>query len=747
VGHDNAADWTFVFGDLMWAVLSAILLTIFFSSHFFSSHLDSAVDSIVQYAGLTGILKRLDVDLKFKLLTMTALAGLLIYTVGWIAGLRFRKGGLDFLAWAASGLVYGALVGLGAYLFHLLVPYPVEPKKLHVLLIAMTLGVPWILMSQLVAGIVFAGLASYEDKSDPDREWLGRAGGWIAAAAVAWALIAFLVFDGGYFVQIASVRFHKYVVASGGIIGVISGIVTALLGSSSSTAAKSSSKDQGSFKSTLYNVALAVAGPVFVAVLIITLSVVLDLLLLGDALVNEIQTQPTEIHTQATEIQTQPLPWPVIGLWLVIGLAIAAIVSGLASFFVNINRFSLHALYRNRLIRAYLGASNEERKPDTFSGFDFKDNIRVHELWSKQSKDPAVNKNRLFHVINIALNVVSSKRLAWQERKAESFTASPLHCGSPYLGYRWSDEYGDAPKTEREEPDAQKRKRNRGIALGTAVAISGAAVSPNMGYHSSPSIALLLTLFNVRLGWWLGNPGKRRYQKDGPQWAALPLFAEALGLTNDDSHYVYLSDGGHFENLGLYEMVRRRCRLIVLVDAGCDPDFAFEDLGNALRKIYIDLGIRITFKGLEGLKNHPSGKSFSRAVRDAAALVSVRAANAGLKVDGAGSKADEMPEPGEIPYFAIGTIDYEHADHAKATDNGTIIYIKPAYHGTEGAGIRSYATANPDFPHESTANQWFTESQFESYRSLGLHITTEIIKEKAVRDALRAFLAPQPAKP
>jgi hypothetical protein len=734
-GHDDASDWTFVLRDLTCAVISAILLTVFFSSQFFWLNLDSAVDSIVQYAGLTGVLKRLDVDLKFKFLTMTAVAGLLVYAVGWIAGLRFRKGLLDFIAWAASGLVYGTLIGLGAYLFHLLTPYPVESKKLLVLLLAMTSGVPWVLMSQLVAGIVFAGLASYEDKSDPDREWLGRAGGWVAAAAVAWAVIAFLVFDGGYFVQIASGPVHKYVVASGGVIGVISGIVTALLGSSSKTAAKSSSKDQGSFTSTLYNVALAVAGPVFVAILIVALSVVLDLLLLGDALVNEIQTQAQPTSTT--------LSWLVIGIWLSIGLVIAAFVGGLASFFVNINRFSLHALYRNRLIRAYLGASNERRKPDSFSGFDFTDNIRVHELWCKESKEPAKNKNRLFHVINIALNVVSTKRLAWQERKAESFTVSPLHCGNPYLGFRWSNEYGDAPKTEREEPDAKERERNCGIALGTAVAISGAAVSPNMGYHSSPSIALLLTLFNVRLGWWLGNPGKQRYQKDGPQWAAVPLFAESLGLTNDDSHYVYLSDGGHFENLGLYEMVRRRCRLIVLIDAGCDPDFAFEDLGNAVRKIYIDLGIRITFKDLEVLKNHPSGKSYSRAVRDAAALVSVRAA----KVASAGSKAGEMLEPGEIPYYTIGTIFYEHADHSKPTENGTILYIKPAYHGTEGAAIKSYATANPDFPHESTANQWFTESQFESYRSLGLHITTEVLKDRAARDALRAFLAPQLAKP
>ena len=134
------------------------------------------------------------------------------------------------------------------------------------------------------------------------------------------------------------------------------------------------------------------AGPVFVAILIVALSVVLDLLLLGDALVNEIQTQAQPTSTT--------LSWLVIGIWLSIGLVIAAFVGGLASFFVNINRFSLHALYRNRLIRAYLGASNERRKPDSFSGFDFTDNIRVHELWCKESKDPAKNKNRLFHVIN-----------------------------------------------------------------------------------------------------------------------------------------------------------------------------------------------------------------------------------------------------------------------------------------------------------------------------------------------------------
>jgi hypothetical protein len=206
-----------------------------------------------------------------------------------------------------------------------------------------------------------------------------------------------------------------------------------------------------------------------------------------------------------------------------------------------------------------------------------------------------------FHLINIALNVVSTKRLAWQERKAESFTVSPLHsgtaCGSVFRGrdgvwraqgaYRVSDTYGGP----------------EGISLGTALAISGAAASPNMGYHSSPPLAFLMTLGNVRLGWWLGNPVNEKSSRcEGPRLAITALINEMIGNTTDESKYVYLSDGGHFENLGLYEMVRRRCKFIVVSDAGCDPNFAFEDLGNAVRKLTLDLGVPITFRGIGDLK-------------------------------------------------------------------------------------------------------------------------------------------------
>lgn len=119
-----------------------------------------------------------------------------------------------------------------------------------------------------------------------------------------------------------------------------------------------------------------------------------------------------------------------------------------------------------------------------------------------------------------------------------------------------------------------------------------------MGYHSSPLVTFILTLLNVRLGAWLGNPGKAgeaTFHLGYPNFSVGPIIAEAFGLTNDTSPYVYLSDGGHFENLGLYEMVLRRCHYIVVSDAAADPECSFADLGESVRKIRIDFGIPIEF--------------------------------------------------------------------------------------------------------------------------------------------------------
>ena len=328
-----------------------------------------------------------------------------------------------------------------------------------------------------------------------------------------------------------------------------------------------------------------------------------------------------------------------------------------ARFFGGLN----YRLYRNRLIRAYLGASNANRNPNPFTGFDSRDNLRFHNL-----------EQRPLHVVNMALNLVSTNNLAWQQRKAETFTANALHVGNFRLGYRRADEYA-------------LNERDEGLSLGTAITISGAAASPNQGYHSSPTIAMLMTLFNVRLGAWLGNPGaagNKTFRHSGPKSPVFHVFKEAFGLTSDDSPYVYLSDGGHFENLGLYEMVLRRCHYIVVSDAGCDPKCQLEDLGNALRKIRVDLGIPITM--------HRFG-IYSR-------------------------DADKTGR-----YCAVGTIHYDKVDGANARP-GLLLYLKPAICGGEPQDIFNYKETSPCFPHEPTSDQWFSESQFESYRMLGQHI-------------------------
>jgi hypothetical protein len=202
----------------------------------------------------------------------------------------------------------------------------------------------------------------------------------------------------------------------------------------------------------------------------------------------------------------------------------------------------------------------------------------------------------------------------------------------------------------------------------------------------------LLTLFNARLGWWLGNPGDagdQTFQRPYPRFAVGPMLAEAFGLTDENKRYVYLSDGGHFENLGLYEMVLRRCHLIVVSDAGCDPNCDFEDLGNAIRKIRIDLGVPITLRQV---------------------LIYPRS----------------LVEPGK--YCAVGTIQYSCVDGAAAED-GVLLYLKPAFYGAEPVDVLNYARTNQTFPHETTADQWFSESQFESYRMLGRYVIEETLGE------------------
>jgi hypothetical protein len=709
-GERKGADLAgFLRGHLLWSLLSAIALTECLGSeslaYLFVSK--SAAGGILLDPATGSLVPKLS---KLELVATGALIGAAIYASGWIIGWPRRRSIFDFTLWTAAGLVYGSLVGLGHY-FYVVVPASMPNTGQPVLVaivnsptIYLTIGVPWILAAQWAADVFFVGATSYQRQFNSDQEWFARAAGWRFVTAVAWTLGMFLTFAGFLPGINSAVTENIYMLLQYGVaIFGVTGLAIALFGSSSMSRFNAGTKGLGA---VIVNLALAVASPLFVGALIFSLSVVLDHLLLDRHLlaVPLIMKIPNGSNAGAPDYGN----FSIALLWLCIGFAVAVIVDIYASRRININRFSLHALYRNRLIRAFLGASRE-RTPDPFTGFDEGDSPRMFELWpargsdGKWAKRPA-NDWRPFHVVNMTMNIVSAKRLAWQERKAAPFTVSPLHCGTSSRSYPLGKEtgnIGDLPV------GAYRPSRTygdpRGMSLGTAMAISGAAASPNMGYHSSPSVTFLMTIFNVRLGWWLGNPGPEgaaTFTHDGPAVAIRPLVQETFGLTTDSKKYVHVSDGGHFENLGLYEMVRRRCRFILVSDAGRDPDYAFEDLGNAVRKIEIDLGVPIRFHKLETLR-----------------------ARSQLG-DGPAATCD---------YHAIGEIDYQTADGHLGVDNGVIIYVKAGYHGTESAGVRSYAMANFDFPHQSTANQWFSESQFESYRSLGFEIMDGLLN-RALQD-------------
>jgi hypothetical protein len=547
-------------------------------------------------------------------------------------------------------------------------------------------AVPLILALLAFTGILLAGLTSNYTE-DEDQEWWARAGAWIFIVMIGWSVISVLVLYGPRLLMDLPGRllqgdfFSKEMLVAIG--GIISGVISITGGFSSKAPANEEEAKKAGLTGKLLPLLLNVASAIFLVFIIILLALLTNVLLV--ALFNGpwLEGASTQYgsYTHSVIIERSPT------LLLLLMTAILLVLGFLTGRLINTNKFSLHYLWRNRIIRAYLGASNLNRRPNLFTGFDRNDNIRMHELIPTGHK-------KLLHVLNFALNLVSGEKLAWQERKAESFTASPLHCGNYHIGYRRADAYGG-----RSKPGDLSQKQ--GISLGTSIAISGAFVSPNMGYmQTSPVIRFLMTLFNVRFGWWLGNSGRagdgasealRTYDLNGPRLSVKPIVKEALGMTNDKSDYIYLSDGGHFENFGLYEMVLRRCRLIVIGDATSDADYTFESLGQSLRKIRIDFGIPIEFHNFRVSKPTLDGKG---------------------------------------AYAAIGTIDYQCIDGGRPEEtNGTVILIKPTLVGDETRDILNYASQSGSFPQEFIGDQWFSESQFESYRALGSHIVDALCRE------------------
>jgi predicted acylesterase/phospholipase RssA len=332
------------------------------------------------------------------------------------------------------------------------------------------------------------------------------------------------------------------------------------------------------------------------------------------------------------------------------------------------NSLAMHAFYKARLTRAYLGASNLAREHETVTDAAPGDDLKLTELWNHDEGAP-------YHLINTTLNLVGGSDLATAQRAAANFVLSKYHCGSARTGYRCTSEYMDGS-----------------VSLGTAVAISGAAVSPNMGAKSpSAALSMLLALFNVRLGYWIPHPGRYRWRDAQARLWPFYLLRESLSNTGDLGTYTCLTDGGHFDNTGIYALVERGCRFIVAVDCGADPHLRFADIGDSIRRCRIDFGTEIELDVQMALERSADD-------RELAARPFVK------------GKIRYHPEHWRMLGFGEGS---------EEERTGSLIWIKPAVTRRSAGDVRQYDRENGAFPQQSTGDQWYDEAQFESYRKLG----------------------------
>lgn len=350
-------------------------------------------------------------------------------------------------------------------------------------------------------------------------------------------------------------------------------------------------------------------------------------------------------------------------------------ISSVLALVCDINAISMHSYYRSRLAEAFL--------PEVNTNGPHLDADAHPMMFRLGDVDP--KSGTPYHLINTTLNTTSSKNATYRARNGESFVLSPLYCGSRATGYRRTRDYLSGRMT-----------------LSSAFAISGAAVDPDMSQTRARPISFLMTLLNARLGYWTQNPRHETSALRWPAWYGL-MFREMLGVgLSETQSRIHLADGGHFENLGLYELLRRRCRYIIVSDAGADPDCTLADLGQAVQRARADLGADVRIC------------------------------------------ADDLVRPGDNAVrdhvHLLGTVTYTDGTR------GDILYMKALLRKNLTADIYAYWRLNPDFPNQPTDNQFFGEMQFDSYRELGRQLMTGIIEQSGAANVEALFGNALPAE-
>lgn len=343
-----------------------------------------------------------------------------------------------------------------------------------------------------------------------------------------------------------------------------------------------------------------------------------------------------------------------------------------------LNRFSLNRTYaamiqKTWVVGAVPGDRVRETKAAHWTRVWPRPDITMHKLREETAK----RTPGPYHLVCTALNLPGSTSVKLLDRRSDSFVIAPVHSGSALT--RWF------PTHDHKDLD--------GMSLAQAAAISGAAISPNMGGRTTRTLSIILTLLNVRLGRWLRNPRPSTNAPTKKLFADAPLvlyWKEMLGLASHEDGQIYLSDGGHFDNLGLYELLRRRCKYIIAISAdvgALEEAFDMGNLGRALRLARVDFGVEVDMGPLVPLMHdHKTGEVRS--------------------------------------FFAAGRISYPCGHGGDTTcdcDKGTLIIIKSGIIKEKLTPdlLNYWKKEHPTFPYDSTTDQQFDQPQFESYRQLG----------------------------
>lgn len=377
------------------------------------------------------------------------------------------------------------------------------------------------------------------------------------------------------------------------------------------------------------------------------------------------------------------------------GLGLLQLLSGRRRQFVNLS--SLHAFYRERLGRVYLGAANGERFParHAVAGNAALAAVPSHRAPLRAGDDHGDDDCPLsdyapqqgggpVHLINVCANETQDLRggLSNPDRRGRLLTLAPG--GLARLGLD-----GWRPLA-----------RAQALSLASWLAVSGAALAPGLGERTRLGRAALFTLLGLRLGlWWnpgalLPRPGGWRRRAGLQQPASRPssrarlLGNELLGRFTLRHGPWFLSDGGHVENTGVYALLAERCEFIVMADCSADPQYRFADLENLVRKARIDLGVDIRFqrpRAAGSLQAHPQF----------------------------GGLAD-LADAGAQACIALARVVY-----GGRRAEGLLVLVKPNVFAGLPLDLQHFKRAEPLFPQQGSGDQSFTEAQWESYERLG----------------------------